>query len=71
MVGWCNDGNFSVFVDYMPELGDGMLIQLCHMHWLLIKVPHNCKVTTNIMRDYQLSTIIPIELVNFGFGELH
>jgi hypothetical protein len=40
-------------------------------HWLLVKVPHNRKVTTNVRRDNQLSTIFSIELINFGFGELH
>ena len=66
-----NYASFNVFVDYKPETGDMMWINRGGRHWLLVKVPQNRKVTTNVRRDNQLSTIISIELINFGFGKLH
>jgi hypothetical protein len=36
----------------MPEMGDWMLIHCDRRDWSLVKVPHNCEIAADIMRDY-------------------
>ena len=52
MIGRCNAACFNAFVDYMPELGDWMLIHCDLRDLSLVKVPHNCEIAADIMRDY-------------------
>jgi hypothetical protein len=37
----------------------------------MVKATDNCKVAANIIRDYQLATLIPIESVNLSLRDLH
>ena len=71
MIGCCNDARFNVFVDYISESGDWVFIDLGSRNYSQVEVPHNCEVTANIMRDYQLSALIPIKVINLGFRNLH
>jgi hypothetical protein len=61
----------SIFLSRSSDSGDLMLIHRGRRDWSLVEVPHNCEVATDIIRDQQLSTLIPIEFVDLGFRDLH
>ena len=71
MIWRCNAACFNAFVDYMPELGDWMLIHCDLRDLSLVKVPHNCEIAADIMRNYKLSTLIHIQFVDLCFRDLH
>jgi hypothetical protein len=71
VIWWCNAACFNVFVDYASDSGDLIFIHSGRRDWSLVEVPHNCEVATDIIRDQQLSTLIPIEFVDLGFRDLH
>ena len=71
MIGLRDDASFNVFVDYAPETGDWMLIHRGRSRWYPVEVPHNREVATYVRSDEQLSSMIPIELVDLGFRDLN
>ena len=49
LVGWLSDASFNVFVDYAPEPGECALSHCCIDERLIVKVPHNLEVATNVI----------------------
>jgi hypothetical protein len=58
-------------VDYTFDSGNLISIHIGRRDWSLVKVPHNCEISADIMWDYIFSTLIHIQFVGLCFRGLH